>query len=117
MTDTNNANSGDYGDVSVVALWGDLGEQRCDFFFAMLVEPIDHGQNQLVIDCERLSFVTSMGLGMLLRVHARARKRGGEVKLAGVQPAVAEVFRVVRLNEVMPIFPTVQAAIDSFVGE
>jgi anti-sigma B factor antagonist len=49
---------------------------------------------RLVVDLERLKFIDSTGLRLLLQADARARERGCELVLRPGEPAVQRAFEV-----------------------
>lgn len=114
MIDWNETQLGDAHEITLISLSGRLDVESCDYLHTVLTERVDAGCEKMILDCHRLDYITSMGLGMLLRVHARLRKKGGDVKLARVHGPVAEVFHVVRLDKLFHLYPTVQEAADSF---
>ena len=71
----------------------------------------------MIIDLQELDFVSSLGLGMIVRTHSRMKKRGGNVKLARIEGAVEEIFRVVGFDQFLRIYPTVEEARASFAEE
>jgi anti-sigma B factor antagonist len=60
------------------------------------------GQVRVVLDLSRVSFVDSSGLGAII---SAMKHLGGQrtLELAGLQPAVAKVFRLTRLDEIVRI--------------
>ncbi len=60
------------------------------------------GQARVVLDLSRVSFVDSSGLGAII---SAMKHLGGQrtLELAGLQPAVAKVFRLTRLDEIVKI--------------
>jgi N-acetylglucosaminyldiphosphoundecaprenol N-acetyl-beta-D-mannosaminyltransferase len=66
---------------------------------------------QIVVDLARTSFVDSSGYGSLVTLAKRARGVGGEVRLAGLQPQVRQVLRVLRLEQLFSIYPDTAAAL------
>lgn len=67
-----------------------------------------------VLDLSNLSFVDSSGIGALLSCLRKVTALGGEVRLAGLQPSVANLFKLVRMDRLFEIFPTVDEAIVSY---
>lgn len=55
---------------------------------------------RLVVDLERLSFVDSMGLSVLLETQRRATRRGIEVRFRSPSPHVRAVLDVTGLSRV-----------------
>lgn len=67
------------------------------------------GQMRVVLDLARVSFVDSSGLGAII---SAMKTLGGQrtLELAGLQPAVAKVFRLTRLDEIVRIHVDTSAA-------
>lgn len=103
-------------DIVAVVLSGTLDESNYNFLLECVSEEILEGRKKLILDCVDLTFISSMGLGMLVRVHSRMKKLGGDVKLAAVQGMVANVLGVVGLNKIFNIYPTVGEAIAAHGG-
>jgi anti-sigma B factor antagonist len=98
-------------DIVAVVLSGILDENSSNYLLGCVEEEILGGRKKLILDCGQVTFISSMGLGTLIRVRSRMQKIGGEVKIASVHGAVAEVMRVVGLNRIFQIYPTVDDAI------
>src|SRR5262245_55846431 len=107
---------GNNRDIVAVVLSGTLDESNCDYLLKCVEDEILDGRRKLILDCGPLEYISSVGLGMLVRVHARMKKLGGDVKLAAVQGAVAQVLGVVGLNRLFHIYPTVDKAIAAHDG-
>jgi anti-sigma B factor antagonist len=70
------------------------------------------GHARVVLDLARVNFVDSSGLGAIIAVM---KHLGGDrtLELAGLQPAVAKVFRLTRLDEIVKVHAV---AADPFSG-
>lgn len=64
----------------------------------------------LVVDLAPVSFLSSGGLGMFVKLSKRLHERGGALALARPQPAIDRILRMVGLESVLPTFPSVEAA-------
>jgi anti-anti-sigma factor len=98
-------------DIVAVVLSGKLDEENCNYLLDCVKEEILEGRTKLILDCGQLNYVSSMGLGMLVRIHSRMKKLGGDVKLAAVQSTVSKILSVVGLNRIFQIYSTVDDAI------
>jgi anti-sigma B factor antagonist len=103
-------------DIVAVVLAGRLDENNCNYLLDCVGEEILEGRKKLILDCKDLGYISSMGLGRLVQLNARMKKRGGDVKLAAVQGVVAQVLSVVGLNRIFQIYPTVGDAIAAHGG-
>jgi anti-sigma B factor antagonist len=103
-------------DILAVVLSGTLDESTCHYLLDCVQGDVLDGSKKMIVDCGRLNFISSMGLGMLVRIHSRMKKLGGDVKLANVHGVVAQVISVVGLNRLFHIYPTVGEAIAAHGG-
>lgn len=100
--------------VDVVELTGSLDTEACEYFFSCVEELIESGNDKLIIDCHGVDYVSSLGLGMLMRTHSRMKKRGGDVKLARIEKAVADIFAAVGFDRILQLYGSVDEAHQSF---
>lgn len=72
------------------------------------------GQERVVLDLSRVVFVDSSGLGAII---ASMKQLGANrhLELAGLQPAVAKVFRLTRLDEVVKVHADTASAFGGHV--
>ena len=76
MIDWNSKEVGENGEILVFELSGRLDAIHCDYLFSVLESRIEDGRTKLILDCSDLEYISSMGLGMLMRVHSRMNQRG-----------------------------------------
>jgi anti-sigma B factor antagonist len=75
-------------------------------------EQVDAGHDVLVLDLAGVTFLDSSGLGLFVAHHKTLRRRGGSVRLANASSRVLKVLTVTGLDQVFPVYPSVQAALD-----
>ena len=66
---------------------------------------------QVVLDLSGVTFLSSLGVRLLLASTRVVTRRGGRVALFGAQPFVAEVLAMTGLTQVLPVVPTEAAAL------
>ncbi len=101
-------------EVLVIRADGGLNKQTAEQFIGEIGALIDGGVDKLIIDCERLTYISSYGLGILVRFHKKMVERGGDVKLAGVPGLVAQAMQLARLDRLLNIYPDVESARAAF---
>jgi anti-anti-sigma factor len=65
----------------------------------------------LLIDLQNVSFIGSMGLRSIVIPAQAVRRRGGKVALLGPVPMVEEVLKASNIDQVIPIFHELDAAV------
>jgi len=64
-----------------------------------------------ILDLARVSFVPSMSLAALIRIHSEFHARQQRLLLAALQPQVHDVFVMTRLDRVFELYDDVPAAL------
>jgi anti-anti-sigma factor len=85
-------------------------QQTAERFVGELEHYLELGVDKLIVDCSRLKTISSYGLGILVSLHRRLAKKGGDVKFAAVSGFVGKVFEKTGLGAPFQIYPTVEAA-------
>jgi len=98
------------GDVMVLKVDGGLNEQTASEFVHKIEALVEGGLKKIIIDCQDLTHVSSYGLGILIRLHHRMAKHGGDVKIANVHGVTAQALRMTRLDRVFDVYPDVDQA-------
>ena len=102
------------GDIWVISAIGSLDTYTSVAFFDCIEAEIENGKQKIVVDCSALEYLSSAGIGTLIRVHSRMKKLGGDVKLAALKGSPADLLRVTHLNRVFGIYNDVEQACQSF---
>ena len=97
-------------EVLVISADGGIDRRTSQEFVDNITTLVNAGLRKIIVDCERLTYLSSYGLGVLLRLHKRAKTAGGEVKIANVHSRVAELLHLTHLNKVFGIYPDVNRA-------
>jgi anti-sigma B factor antagonist len=116
MLDFSYAKVGKDKDILAVILTGRLDEETCHYLMDCVAEDVLDGRKKMILDCGGLEYISSLGLGTLVRVNSRMKKLGGDVKLTNVHGIVAQVMSVVGLNKLFQIYPTVDEAVAALGG-
>ena len=97
-------------DVLVLSADGGLNADTADQFVRELESLVDAGVKKIIVDCTRLDYISSYGIGVLVRLHNKLAKHGGDVKVAAAQSKVIQVMTMMRMGEVFSIYPDVDRA-------
>jgi anti-sigma B factor antagonist len=102
------------GDILAIVLDGSLNTTTTDQFNQAIQSHLDQGRSKIIIDCHRVEYISSLGLGSLVALQARLRKKGGEVKLAGLYGVAADAIRLLHLDKLLNIYWDMEFARESF---
>jgi anti-sigma B factor antagonist len=102
------------GNVNVLSLSGRLDAYSATEVETKLNSLIDTGQPRLVVDLEKLEYISSSGLRVFLAALKKVKKQDGDIKLACMKPFIKEVFDIAGFSQLFNIFDNREAAISGF---
>ncbi|BFV56473.1 STAS domain-containing protein [Kitasatospora sp. CMC57] len=104
---------------SVAHVEGELDIATTDELRRRLTDALSavDGGVRLVVDLTRLDFCDASGLGALLAARETAERLGAKVRLAITEGRVLRVIRLTQLDRVLPVYPTVRAAVSATDAE
>jgi anti-sigma B factor antagonist len=100
--------------VRLLALDGGLDHTNADDFADRMDRVLEGGARHVVLDLSQCTYVSSWGLGALVRAHHRFHERDGRLAFADLQNAIATVLRISHLDRLFDLYPTVEEALSSF---
>lgn len=100
----------DVGGHAVVALSGELVLADAPAVASYLMAAVAACGQSIIVDLERLEYIDSRGLGILLCVQQWARRRGGDLSLAAPQRQVREVLEGCGMTGVFSVSHSVPEA-------
>ena len=103
-------------DSFVVALAGELDIGTSDRFEQELDTLLDCGARRLVIDLLGITFLGSVGLGLLTRAAKRTRELGGECVVVSDDPRILRVFEITGLDRVFRMERSLMEAVAQLAG-
>ena len=71
------------------------------------------GERRIAVDLTRLTYISSAGLGVLVRLHYLLQKADGRMWLCGITGAVKTVFDITRVTHLFQVYATVDEAVDT----
>lgn len=100
--------------VQVISVNGSLDALTAPELADALSTQLRDGNSKLVADLSGLEYTSSAGLRVLLNSVKDARSKGGDLRLAGVQPNVKKVLDLSGFMSIMKSFDDTDAAVASF---
>lgn len=96
--------------VCVFALKGEVDVYTAPQLKERLIERIDAGCVNILVDMEDVGFIDSSGLGVLVGGLRRAKESSGAIRLVCTRDNILKIFRITGLDKVFPIFDTIEQA-------
>jgi anti-sigma B factor antagonist len=103
--------------ASVIALRGEIDVYTAPLLRQKLVDLVDEGALNIVVDMEKVDFLDSTGLGVLVEGLKRVKTRGGNLTLVITQDKILKIFDITGLNKAFPVYGTREEAVKSAVSE
>ena len=75
-----------------------------------LLQMIDAGEKNLIVQLQHVRFIDSSGLGALLSGNKHMLAKSGKLFLTNIQPQVLSMFELTRLNRVFDIYADINEA-------
>jgi anti-sigma B factor antagonist len=75
-----------------------------------LLQMIEHGEQQIIVQLGHVRFIDSSGLGALLSGNKHIIAKSGRFALANIQKQVLSMFELTRLNRVFEIYADLNEA-------
>ena len=99
------------GDRTIVEVGGEIDVYTAPRLREQLVDLVADGKYHLVVDMERVDFLDSTGLGVLVGGLKRLRSHDGDLALVCTQHRILKVFEITGLTKVFSIHDSVDAAV------
>jgi anti-anti-sigma factor len=97
----------------MVQFLGDLDATNVESILDQITNLINDGITKIVADFEKLRYVNSTGLGILLHFSKTTKEKGGCFKIANVNENVYEIIEIIGATTLLDIFDTVDEAMNS----
>lgn len=68
----------------------------------VVLRELDHGARRVRLDFRNTVYVDSPGVGVLVSLAKHVRERGGELRIANLNEDLATLFRLTKLDLLMP---------------
>lgn len=89
----------DRGDQGEIVITGRLDAAQCTVAQVVL----DEVDGIVVLDCRRLEYISSAGLGLLLKTQKRLMASQGKLRLVGLSAHLVDIFAYSGLDQIFEI--------------
>jgi anti-sigma B factor antagonist len=67
--------------------------------------------NRLIFDFRRVTFFSSLVLGVLLEIRSKLAMYNGEVAISAINPQLYKIFRITNLDKIFKFYPDKESAV------
>jgi anti-sigma B factor antagonist len=101
----------DEGDTKVVMLDGKLDTNTTPAAESEINALLEGGAEKLLVNFERLSYISSSGLRLLLATAKKLKGSGGDLKVCSLNEMATEVFEISGFSSILNVFASEQDAL------
>ena len=101
-------------DVSVLDISGELDAHNASQLENSLKALIDEQRFNIIVNCSRLEYIASAGLGVFMAYIEDVRSLGGDIKLSNMTERVYNVFDLLGFPTLYDILDDESEALKSF---
>ena len=102
-------------DIDVFTMSGRLtmgsDSQQVEWNLAKLLQ---ENHRKVIFDLSDVNFLDSSGIGILVMCHAKLKKAGGSLRIAGAQGMVRQIIEMTNVNKLIELYSTSSEASRNF---
>jgi anti-anti-sigma factor len=102
------------GSVVIARFGGNLDTNTSPAAQNTLNELIEKGSTKILVNLEKVDFVSSAGLRILLATAKRLSGAGGSLRITNLNETVFEVFEISGFSTILDVFSTEELALEGF---
>jgi anti-sigma B factor antagonist len=101
----------DESDTKIIMLQGKLDTNSTPDVESEINSLLDSGTNKLLINFEKLSYISSTGLRLLLATAKRLQSSEGDLRVCSLNEMATEVFELSGFTSIINVFASEQEAL------
>lgn len=100
---------------AIISLEGAVDAHTAPKFEEAVQAVIDEGQYKIIVDCEKLTYISSAGLGVFMGFVEEVRENdGGDIKICGLSEKVKQPFEILGFETLYDFCPDIERAKKQF---
>lgn len=89
----------------IIRLQGEFDLVNAENIRSLIDEKLQEKQiNNLILNLNKVSFVDSSGLGVILGRYKKVKANNGQMYIVGAQPVVKKILTLSGINKLIPLF-------------
>ena len=104
----------DVDEVSVLNIEGYLDAHTAPAFESAIKQLVDEDRNKIIVNFEKLSYISSAGLGVFMGFIEDIRAKDGDIKMSNMTEKVFKIFDLLGFPSLYEIVDEENVAITKF---
>ena len=100
-------------DFCIIDIDGRIDTTNFNEFEKEVTKSIDACQINIVLNCSKMSYISSSGLRVFLIAHEKIENLGGKLYLCALQPTIREIFDISGFSKIFKIFESEEKAVEN----
>ncbi len=109
-----NITTKDVNEIKVVEFDGEFDTTSSPAVESQLNQLREQGVRKILVDLEKMDFISSAGLRVLLATAQELQKAGGELRVCNLNEDVMEVFDISGFSTILMVFKDESEALQGF---
>jgi anti-sigma B factor antagonist len=102
--------------IEVIDVQGEIDIYTAPRLRELLIDLVGKGSYQLVVNLDKVGFLDSTALGVLVGTLKRVRAHDGSLNLVCTQQRILKILKITGLTEVFGVYPSADQAIAATRG-
>lgn len=98
-----NLQRGSWNNEPMISIAGQFTSQNISEFRSIVDEMASKAPQRILVDMQNLSFIDSLGIGVLIFYHNNLRRSGVQLALFRPSDSIEEILKLTSLDRVIPI--------------
>ena len=100
--------------LTIIRIEGYLDAHTAPEFEKAIEDQIAQGNVKIIVDCGKLDYISSAGLGVFMGFVEEVREAGGDIKICSLIPKVRQVFELLGFGQLYHIVDDRPSAVRKF---
>ncbi len=101
-------------DVAIVVLEGEINISNATEVRNMFTKLLQNGEKRVLVDFQKVVFIDSSGLAVLIEMMQRLKKVNGRLRLCNANRRIKDIFEIVKIHKLFRIYDNRDEALGDF---
>lgn len=102
--------------ISIITLDGFVDAHTAPNFEAAIQTELEARNVRIVVDCSKLNYISSAGLGVFMSFIEEVRDQNGDIKISGLAPKVRHTFEILGFHDLFEMTDSLDTALSNFTS-